>query len=240
MPTRLDKPAGSFVGGSFVVHVNDINIGVVNLRTEDDERDVGLGDVMPQLGIGEVNGHHDDAIDTTPQHDFAEVSLVFVDVVAIGDDDLVTMLAGDFLDCANDGVVEAVAEVGDHDGNRLGALGAEATGDGVGTIAELFDRKQDALNGFFADLGGGFSSVEDARNRWLRDTSEFGDIVHGGLSAFRNRLFRCHVKTFLRGCDARFNKVSDLCRAGDRYRIIHLSRANGRVQMDIYYWLVPV
>lgn len=171
---------------------------------------------MPQLGIGEVDGHHDDAIDTAPQHDFAEVLLVFVDVIAIGDDDFVAVLAGDLLNCANDRVIEAVAEVGDHNGNRLGALGAEAAGDGIGTVAELFDREQNALNSFLADLGSGFSSVEDARNCWLRDASEFGDVVHRRLSAFRNWLFRCHVKTFLRGFDARFNKVSGLSQAGDR------------------------
>ena len=85
--------------------------------------------------------------------------------------------AGDRLDAGDDLDEERVHQIGDDDAERVGAAEAEAAGDGVALVAELFDLGEDAGAGRLADVGVVVQHLRDGRDR---DAELAGDPLHRG------------------------------------------------------------
>src|SRR5690606_178724 len=69
-------------------------------------------------------------------------------------------------------------------GDGLGTLRAQAAGDGIGTIAQFFDCRENPLARFVTDECRSLSMVQHTRYGRLRNTGESRHIVHCRAFAF--------------------------------------------------------
>ena len=188
MPFLVDQPARRLVSSALVVDVDHVDVGMVDLNAEHDDRDVGLRCEVIQLGGRQVNRHHNHAVDAVPQHDLAKMLLVLVDVVAVRDHDFIIVLARDVLNSACHRVIKAVRQVGDQHADGLGPTGAQAARHHIRAITQFLNGSQDALAGLLADLRRRFGPVDHAGDGGLRYACQSGDVVHGWLLTLRGAL----------------------------------------------------
>ena len=86
-----NQPTCQLMGGLGIIHPDDIDRRVGNMLTQDRNRRAGLAPKCFNIIIGQVIGHHNDAINRTADDRLAKEQLIFAQVIGIGDQHIVTM-----------------------------------------------------------------------------------------------------------------------------------------------------
>ena len=93
-----------------------------------------------QVVVIQVVRDDDDPVHRAADDGLAEQQFLLAHVVRVGNHDVVAMLKGHILHGAHHGVVEGVADVGDHHADHVNSSAAQAAGVLIGMVTQLFNR----------------------------------------------------------------------------------------------------
>jgi len=175
-----DDATLGFVIGSHVV----AGLGTVDIQMDDRHGHFSHG----RVPVGGRHGLNHDA-GHLRAHKVAQVMVLEnAVVIGVGDEQVVTVLAGLVMGAAGNLEREAVIETGEDQAKGLGGAACELTGTLVGQVAKAIDGLVDELEGLGAQL---FGMVERVGNRaqrnpgLARDVADFYLCHSGPFDAFQ-------------------------------------------------------
>ena len=172
---QVDEVLGEGVRAGLGVAADAVHVAGRDTAVQDDDGHAVVGE-QPEGFAGAAGRDEEHPVDLALDQHEEVLLLLDLRLVGVAVHHREPMAHGVVLDAARDGGEEGVRDVRDDERDRLGALGPELAGQGVGHVAQLLDRRLHAG----ARLGAGVpGAVDDPRDGHGGHAGTLRNVVDG-------------------------------------------------------------
>ena len=176
---RSDEVRRQGVRAGLGVAADAVHVARRDATVQHDDGHAVVGE-QPEGFAGAAGRDEEHAVDLALDQHEEVLLLLDLRLVGVAVHHREAMAYGVVLDAARDGGEEGVGDVRDDEGDRLGALGAQLAGQGVGHVAQLLDRRLDAGARLGAGVPGAVDDPRDGHGGHAGPLRDVADGAHGG------------------------------------------------------------